>query len=97
MPDARGFCANKLVPKLLVAILKLGEHVPVSMRADSMPTSTTYAALNNCLMFASKSPLAYLSVCYCLSWSAAAAALFRHFLKLTCELQMCQNNINIYM
>jgi len=81
--------------KLLVAIIG-AVQVPSSLSADPMPTSTTYAAPKNCLMFASKSPLAYLSVCYCLSWSAVAA-LFRHFLKLTCELQMCQNNINIYM
>ena len=86
----RGFCAKSWGQKLLVAIPIIGEHVP------PMPASTTYAALKNCLMFASKSPLAYLCVCYCLSWSDAAA-LFRHFLKLTCELQMCQNNINIYM
>lgn len=81
--------------KLLVAIIGVVQ-VPSSLSADPMPASTTYAAPKNCLMFASKSPLAYLSVCYCLSWSAVAA-LFRHFLKLTCELQMCQNNINIYM
>ena len=81
--------------KLLVAIIG-AVQVPSSLSAYPMPTSTTYAAPKDCLMFASKSPLAYLSVCYCLSWSAVAA-LFRHFLKLTCELQMCQNNINIYM
>ena len=53
-------------------------HVPISLSANSMPTSTSYAAQKNCLMFASKSPLAYLCVCYCLIW----IWLLRHFLDI---------------
>ena len=37
--------------------------------------------------------LAYLCVCYCLSWSAAVAALFRHFQNLPVNFKMCQNTI----
>ena len=69
-PDAMGSCAKTI-----------GCHPPILVSADSMPTSSTYEALKNCLMFASKPPLAYLCVCYCLSWSSAAA-LFRHFRNL---------------
>lgn len=66
------------VPKSWAKTIGCHPHYWWALSADSMPTNTTYAALKNCLMFASKSPLAYLCVCYCLSWST----LFRHFRNL---------------
>lgn len=83
------------VPKLLVAIPPLLVHEHVS--AESMPTSTTYAALKNCLMFASKPPLAYLCVCYCLSWIELRCGTFQTFSKLTCEHFKCAKIILTYI
>lgn len=79
----------------------IGCHPPIigkeHVSAESMPTSTTYAALKNCLMFASKPPLAYLCVCYCLSWMELRCGTFQTFSKLTCEHFKCAKIILTYI
>jgi len=70
-PDARSFCAKKFLFQLLSPLF--GDLVQCASNQSS-----TYAALKNCLMFASQSPPAYL----CLLAIASVSAPPRHFLDI---------------